>query len=100
MSFMVYPCGAEWLTTALQTITPEHRNLRQISISVLDAWQTAGDAICGQWLSLDRLLVQLLESRSIHPNVVLGGMQGTGKRYCIERLLPELTKRGLVELIE
>lgn len=65
--FLTSP-NVEWITVALQTITPEHRHLRQISIRVLynlaltevgaDIRQvipTIGEPFLDQWLCLDRL---------------------------------------------
>jgi len=93
---------------ALQTITPEHRDLRQITLRVPDSCTFRVstrdgeiiEAIRRQWLDLDRLLVQFLESSSIHPTVirtVSGVARGNIKDY-IGCLLPELTKKGVVDL--
>ena len=58
----------EWIITALRTMTPEHRTLRQISIhapyhSTLydvsgNARQAIGETVRRQWSGLDRFLVQ------------------------------------------
>ena len=63
--------GIEWITIALQTITPGHRNLQRISIHVpyyltyvgVDAnvTQAVREAAFRQWSDLDRLLIQLWE---------------------------------------
>ena len=99
----------EWITTALQTITPEHRELRQISIYVphhltrynvgADIRQSLGETTFGRWADLDRLLVQFWESCSIRPRVgcVKLGEKGKNIGYSVGRLLPEITKRGIVE---
>ena len=101
--------SVEWITTALRTITPKHRDLRQISIHVsydpttagagANVWQTIGP-IREQWLVLDRLLVQFWESRSIRPRATCatwtGGEQDT--KDCVRCLLPETTRRGMVEI--
>ena len=93
---------------ALQTITPEHQDLRRISIHIpfyltngTGAGQTVGEAARREWLDLDRLLVQLWESRSIRPRV---GYKGLGQRmkqqttdYWVGCLLPEITRRGIVD---
>ena len=96
----------------LQTITPEHRDLSQISIYVsdyvasvvvnADVKKTIGEALFGQWLDLDRLLVQLWESRSIRPKVIREAVVEGGlwsMKDCIGSLLPEMTKRGMIDLI-
>ena len=92
---------------ALQTITPKHRDFRQIVIHVLEylvpggvganVEQTIGEANHGQRLNLDRLLVQVWESRSIHPRVIFTEEQGMGD--CIESLLQEMTKQGVIDLV-
>ena len=102
-----------WVIMALQTITSEHRELRHISIQVpydftfinadADVLQTVGEAISRQWFGLDRLLVQLWESRSIRPRVILAMKLWEGKidtKYCVGCLLPEVTKEGIVDLVQ
>ena len=96
---------------ALQTITSEHRDLSQISIYVpnymadvgvgADVEKTIGGANFGQWLDLDHLLVQLWESRSVRPKVIRAAAVGRGRdmRDCIGSLLPEMTKRGMIDLV-
>ena len=103
--FLPTSMSVKWIVLALQTITPKHRNLRGISIYVpydptltnagADVAQVIGDLICGQWLDLDRLLVQIWESRSIRPKV-LSTTQHIG--YSVGGLLPEITKRGIIDL--
>lgn len=99
-----------WVTTALQTIPPEHQDLRQISIHApyhlteagADVEQVIGEQIFWQWLDLDRLLVQLWEACSIRSKVVCTMLSkgGQDKRDCIGCLLPELTMRGIFDLVE
>jgi len=96
---------------ALQTITPEHRDLR-ISIYVSDylayvgvdanVKQTIGEANFRQWLDLDRFLVQLWESRSVRSKVIrtLLRHEERGMKDCIGSLLPEMMMRGMVDLAE
>lgn len=108
-TFRVNPESIGWVTKALQTITPEHRDLQGISIRIHrglvlggvgpDTVQSLGEAISRRWLDLDRLLVKFWEFRSIRPGV---GCRGLGDKqrdmdYCIGYLLPEITKRGLVD---
>jgi len=95
----------KWITMALQTITPEHRDLRRISIQVHYAFiyygmgfrEFIGEVACREWLDLDRLLVQLWESRSIRPRVGSRGMEWDSTLQFIGCLLPEITKRGIVD---
>jgi hypothetical protein len=94
-----------WITKALQTITPNHRDLRQIIIHIprgltfidlgADGGPTIGEPIRGQCLGLDHLLIQFWESRSIRPKVIYAE-QVTGY---VERLLPGITERGIINLV-
>ena len=95
----------------LQTLAPKHQDLRQISIYVpynphfasfgADVRQIIGKATYGQWPDFDRILVQIWESRSIRPMVTCTRPVGTqSMRYCIEWLLPEVTRRGIMDLVE
>ena len=99
--------NVDWILMALQTITPNHRDLRRITIYVpncsslfmvdTDSRRTITEAMRVQWLDLDLLLVRLSESHSIRPRVIravpkmIGGMGDY-----IGRLLPELTKTGVI----
>ena len=94
------------MTTALQTIAPNHE-LREISIRVAyyssfartSTGDNAGQTGGGPWHcpGLDRLLIQLWESRSIRPKVIY---TEPGVAGYIGRLLPEMTGRGLIDLVE
>ena len=94
---------------ALQNITPEHRDLRQISIRIpyhlpsfgAGIGEIIGELACREWLELDHLLVQFWESRSIRPKVgcVRLGKNPQRTEYSIGCLLPEITKRGIVDPI-
>jgi hypothetical protein len=98
----------EWVTVALKTVTPAHRDLRQISIHIpyyltlprvyTNLRQGIGKASSEEWLDLDRLLVQLWESRSIRPRFVCmtKGTLGVSIGY----YLPEMTRRGIGDLGE
>jgi hypothetical protein len=103
--------SVEWIVMALRTITPKHRDLRQITIRIpycfalldvgINVRQNIGAAYFEQWLDLDRLLVQFWESHSIQPTVICGmriGGEGTGD--CIGCLLPEAMRRGIFDLVK
>jgi hypothetical protein len=98
--FRLVSWSVEWITIPLQTITPEHQDLRQITIHVLYRLTTDANAVrtIGEWTDLDLLLVKLWESRSIRPRVE--GVAEQDMRSCVERLLPEITRRGIVDLVE
>jgi len=101
----------EWVTLALQTVGHNHRDLRRISIDVPsyltrihvdpDIRVAIGEGTFGQWSDLDYLLVHLWESYSIRPSVIrtwTGRNKAIGD--CIGFLLPEMMKRGMVDLDE
>jgi len=98
---------------ALQTITKEHRDLRQVSIDVDSSdissitcvgdniRKMLGEQIYGQWLDLDQFLDQFLGSPPIRPKVVCivpEGLHDMGDHF--RCLLPVLTKRGKIDLVE
>ena len=73
---------AEWIDLALRTIRPDNQNLRQVSIYVDDrgspvsvslganVGEVIGAELRRQWSELDRLLVELWESRSVRTKIV------------------------------
>jgi len=97
----------------LETITPEHQDIRQISIYLpfiprrsrfnfgVDHYETR------KWSRLDCLLVQFWESRSIRPRVVIAKSLWTGTYEPIEEMkarigcfLPQITARGIIDLLQ
>ena len=96
--------NVKWIALALQTITPRHREFRQISIyipyAVSRAGQTVGEPFYSQWLDLDSLLVHLWESRSIRTKMMYTMMREKKMSGRMQRLLPEMTKRGVVDLVK
>ena len=102
--------SVEWIIMALQTITSKHKDPRRISVYVphrltifsagADIMQHLGEA-SEEWLSLDRLLLQLLESRSVRLMVGCAklGEEGQNTEYCFACLLPEITRRGIVDAV-
>ncbi|KAF9646818.1 hypothetical protein BDM02DRAFT_2890061 [Thelephora ganbajun] len=103
----------KWITLALQTITPKHRDLRhiliysphdlaQVRVSA-NVRQTVGEFFCGQWSELDHVLVQFWESHSVRPMISYYiPLEGEKKETseCLECLLPKITKRGVVDLVQ
>ena len=95
---------------ALQTITPGHGDLRQITLHICGysfrdpatyVRQMVGEAEYEQWVDLDRLLVQLWELHSIRPKVTYGVVPEHREKDvidCVSYLLPETTKKGTVDL--
>ena len=97
-----YHC--EWVTTALKTITSEHRDFQEISIHV--PYPTfpyrediIGDSAAGPragWSDLDHLLIQFWESGSVSLEVVYlrnCGETSVDKDW-VARVLPEASKRA------
>ena len=98
----------QWITLALQTVTPNHRDIQKIVIHFtsggggIDIRQTIGETGYREWLDLDRVLVQLWESHSTRLEVRHNGvMENENKDVidCMVCLLPKRTKRGF-DLVE
>ena len=85
----------------LQTV--ESKNLRRITIYLYTVTpeDTMEETVRKQWLDLDRLLVQFWTSRSIRPRLMhRSDKGGEDIRDRVPSLLPELTRRGLLDLVE
>ena len=99
---MVFFCGRsiQWITTTVKTAKSE--NLQQITITLYPTILTEmGETVYREWQDLDHLLVQLWTSRSIRPRVTYKRSKGEDDtRDLVSRLLPELTKRGVVDVDE
>jgi len=103
---------ARWIVMALQTITSRHRDFRQITIYghyhfTLTAYPAGvgkilGEEISGEWMDLDRLLVQLWESHGIRTRMVYAAKRKEKKERSgyVGGLLPEMTARGIIELVD
>ena len=61
-----------------------------------DVRQAIEGQIFGEWSDLDHLLAKLWESHSIRPKVICSTPE---MRDPVESLLPEITKRGIIDLI-
>ena len=104
VAFRLNSWSVEWITAALRTVTPGHRDIQQTSIhlphyliTVGITWHTIGEPIHGQWLGLDRLLVQLWESRSVRTRVIY--TEKRDMRDLVEHLLPETLERRAADLV-
>ena len=81
----------QWINTAIESIGS--RDLERVTIK---SWHILVDY--REWGVLDRLLAQLWTSRSIRPTVSFSRM---GKMIgLVPKLLPELTKKGVVDVFE
>ena len=110
--FRVESRRVDWTNVALRTITPEHQDLRQITIYLpydstlsgagANVRRATGEQLFGQWLEFDHLLVQLWESRWIRPRILYYAPPGTEKDISesVGCLLPDATKRGIIDLAE
>ena len=86
---------------ALQTV--ESKNLRRITIRfyAITTQEPVEETVPQEWLDLDRLLVRFWTSHSIRPRLMYGSDEGQKDIENHTRcLLPELTRRGLVDLVE
>ena len=106
----------QWIATTLRTITCDHKDLQQIDVDVLwpqyqgnlDLVDPArmrvvlGGTSWAGWSELDRVLGQIWESYSIRLKVPYSApaIARERARGFMERLLPEVTRRGIVELVE
>ena len=115
---VVFICefNPQWITVTLQTITRSHTNLQRVSIAAPDVLYSAyflghnsanvlpavTEAIYRGWSELDLSLTRLRESHSARLEIRYGvpfSMDAESARSLMESFLPELTKRGSVELI-
>lgn len=92
--------NVQWITTTLQSI--KSRCLQQITInSYNDIEDIASGTVLREWQDLDRLLFQLWTLRSIRLKIVYEkGRGGHDLGSLAPTLLPELTSRGAVDLVE
>ena len=108
-TFRIKSSTPEWITIALRTITPRHRDLRRISVYVNYlpiliklgyTVQAVTEQGMGQWLELDHVLTQLSESCSTPPKVMCYVLSSQEKavRDFMGSLLPGVTRGGTVNL--
>ena len=92
--------SVQWITTTLQTAGST--NLQQIIIrSSTTTEASIAELVYREWEDLDRVLLQLWTSRSIRPKIGYQGRKGgCDLRELVLKLLPELTSRGVVDLVE
>ena len=100
---LVFRCGepnVQRIVMALQTV--QSKRLQQITIHPHGAFAIpVKEAVRQEWQDLDHLLVQFWTSRSIRPKITYeAGTGGDNLRAYVPNLLPELTRRGLVDLVE
>ena len=97
----------------LKSVTPEHRDVRQILINVpfgfppenssVNIRRVIRETTYGQRLDLDCLLVRFWESHLIRPKIRHSGVSRRGKKDtidCVLRSSPEMTKGELIDLVD
>jgi len=83
---------------ALETVKSEY--LRNITINPTTSGTIEG-GVYQEWEELDQLLIQFWITHSVRPRLEYRvGKRGKYLRDCAPSLLPELTRRGLVDLVE
>ena len=102
---LIFRCGMRnirWIATALRTV--ESKSLQQVTIHLYP--ETTGDPTKRrdrqECQDLDRVLVQFWISHSIRPRFLYALEDGDGEKDMRDRisdLLPELTRRGLVDVV-
>ena len=102
MEFRCHTIRIQWLTMSLRTVKPP--NLRQITLTMdpfIVFFGPVGEEIHQEWQDLDHLLVQLWTSHSVLP-IIRFETTGNGDHLLnlASGLLPELTSRGAVSVIE
>jgi hypothetical protein len=98
-----FRCGGpnvQRITMALETV--QSKNLQQITIYLGTTSATlVGETVRQEWQDLDRLLLQFQTSHSIRPKITYEAEEGGNNlRDLAPSLLPELTSRGFVDLVE
>lgn len=97
LMFLSRACNIHWIVAALKNV--EYKNLRQLTIR-LETADEPEETDDEDWQDLDRLLVQFWTSYSIRPQLGYAPDSKGRERVRLPDLLPELTKRELVDLVE
>ena len=85
------------ITTALRTVEPGNIEEISLELSGYILWGMVNQ----EWLDLDSLLVRLWTLRSLRLKVMYESRRGSGDRTeAVARLLPEVMRRGIVDLVE
>ena len=104
-----FSTGVTWVPASLRTITSNHKDLRRITVRTFfpyPSWNemSFGNGFDREWVDLDLILVQLWELLGVRTGAIYKeyrekrkGKQST--REIIEAIFPEMTKRGLLELV-
>ena len=101
LTFRCKGATIRWIVSALHTV--ESQTLHQITIHPYTGTlrYSIYESIHRGWHDLDRLLVRFWTSHSIRPRLVYSpDSGGRDTRDHAPSLLPEMTRRGLVDLVE
>jgi len=96
--------NVKWINEALHTI--KSGNLQRISLELprrshFPIGDVIWEKVHREWADLDHLLVQFWASRSLRPKVMYGlRNQEEELRDHLAGLLPELTRRGIIDLVQ
>jgi hypothetical protein len=105
VTFRLSDLDSSWCRLALQTLTSEHRDLRQISIHVPahppGHQPELPERIYEEWIGIDLTLVRLWELHAVHIRLICV-MKGGKQEECdsLEKLLPEVMKKEIYELVD
>jgi len=101
---LMFLCGGtniNWITAALRTVGSKHLQHITIRLHTATLRGTTEEMDHREWQDLDRLLVQFWTSHSIRPRLVHSpNSVGRNVRDRAPSFLPELTRRGLVDMVE
>jgi hypothetical protein len=114
LSFRCGQPSIQRVTMALQTVQSKY--LQRISIRPCHAFadlelinfspsgtppSIVEGPVLQEWQDLDRLLIQFWDSHSIRPEITYEAVKGQNAwRVLSQTLLPEVTRRGLFDLVE
>ena len=100
LAFQCTGANVRWVTIALQTV--ESKDLQRITLwpDISTSVDAVEGTVCEEWQNLDRLLVRFWTSHSIRPQVIHSPISGVKDiSDHASSLLPELTRRGLVDIV-
>ena len=89
--------NVQWITASLHTVQSKHIQQVSLELSLDVFWRTSHQ----EWTDLDSLLVRFWTSHALRLKVMYESRRGWGdQREHVARLLPELMRRGVVDLVE
>ena len=93
--------SVQWINTALRTVNSKDLQWIVLWPGITTFVNTIGETVHREWQELDHLLVQFWTSHSIRPLAIYDPVEGRkDMRDHAPSLLPELTRRGLLDLVE